>query len=261
MPSPFPGMDPFIENQGWAGFHTHLITNLADALVPQARPRYTVRIEERTYIEHEPEDRARHIRPDAVVLARETMTAYQTVSTMTETNAPVILTLPPITPESEHESYLVVRNRETSRVITVIEVLALGNKRAGSNGRRKYLDKRDRVLESTAHLVELDLLRGGERLPTIEPLPAADYYAFISRAQRRPKIDVYAWSLRAPLPTLPIPLDEDVPEMTLDLQSIFTHGYDSAGYDYSLDYKHAIQPPLAPADADWITTRLQAQPA
>ena len=251
MPSPFPGMDPFIENQIWEDFHHEMISEIRAALVPQARPRYTVRVEERMYIEHYLEQRAA-IRPDVAVIARETMTAYQTVSAhVTDLTLPI--------PETIIETFLVLRERESGEVVTVIEVVSPANKRAGSDGRREYLAKRESILQSAAHLVELDLLRGGERLPTIEPLPAADYYAFISRARHRPTVQVYSWSLRAPLPTLPIPLDNNDPDLTLHLQEIFARVYDRAGYDCSLDYKCSIQPPLAQADADWITARLQAQ--
>lgn len=251
MPSPFPGMDRCIENQAWADFHARFITYLADALVPQARPRYTVHIEERVYLEHQPDERAGFIRP-AAVSARETTTAYQT-----DTAIVADLTLP--IPETEIETYLVVRERESERVVTVVQVLSPANKRAGSDGRREYLAKREAVLRSAAHLVELDLLRGGERLPTSEPLPAADYYVFVCRAPKRPRAHVYAWSLRAPLPTIPLPLEENVPEINLNLQEIFARVYDRAGYAYSLDYKRASQPPLTLADAAWLAARVQAQ--
>jgi hypothetical protein len=88
-------------------------------------------------------------------------------------------------PERVREAFLTIRERETMEVVTVIEVLSPGNKQAGSDGRREYLRKRRDVLLSATHLVELDLLRGGERLPTIEPLPPGDYYAFVCRRQHR----------------------------------------------------------------------------
>jgi len=138
----------------------------------------------------------------------------------------------------------------------VIEVLSLGNKRAGSDGQREYLTKRESILQSAAHLVELDLLRGGQRLPTIEPLPVADYFAFVCRAYDRPEAQVYAWTLRQSLPTIPIPLNRGDPDVLLDLQNGFTRVYDRAGYDYSLDYRQPVQPAFAAREAEWIAARL-----
>ncbi|MCW5851998.1 MAG: DUF4058 family protein, partial [Anaerolineae bacterium] len=131
------------------------------------------------------------------------------------------------------------------------------NKRAGSDGRREYLAKRETVLRSAAHLVELDLLRGGDRLPTIEPLPPADYYAFVCRRQERPRVWVYPWTLRHKLPIIPIPLADGDPDAPLDLQSVFTTVYDRAGYDYGLDYRQSPEPPLAEADLPWAQALLQ----
>ncbi|MBI5651237.1 MAG: DUF4058 family protein [Chloroflexi bacterium] len=255
MPSPFPGIDPFIEGQAWADFHARLITEISDLLVPDVRPRYAVRVEERVYIEHHSNGHAHIIRPDVTVLGRETRAPLaERAATMTVAATPVILTLP--IPERIRETFLVVHERATMEVITVIEVLSLGNKRAGSDGQREYLNKREAILQSAAHLVELDLLRGGQRLPTIEPLPAADYFAFVCRAYDRPEAQVYAWTLRQNLPIIPIPLERGDPDVMLDLQNVFTRVYDRAGYDYSLDYHQPIQPAPDARDAEWINARL-----
>ena len=252
MSSPFPGMDPFIESQIWEDFHHALIEVIRESLIPYTRPRYVVRVEERVYVEHIPDGGSVFIRPDVTVLERaesegsleSTGTTATPVSVM-----PVIRHLP--VPEQMHEAFLTIRERETMVVITVIEVLSPGNKRAGSDGRREYLRKREEVLLSAAHLIELDLLRGGERLPTLEPLPPGDYYAFVCRGQRRFQAEVYAWSLRRPLPPVPIPLAGADPDVVLDLQAMFTTVYDRAGYDYSLNYRHTLAPPLSAADQAW----------
>ncbi|MBI4618536.1 MAG: DUF4058 family protein [Planctomycetes bacterium] len=215
MPSPFPGMDPRLEGYEWESFHAPLLTNLADALVPQVRPRYTVRSVRRVYLEH----------------------------------VPVDLTLP--IPEERRETYLVLRERETLEVVTVIEVLSPTNKRHGSDGQKEYMKKREEVLRSASHLVEIDLLRGGERLPTLEPLPAGDYHAFVSRAKRRPRVQVYSWTLKDRLPVVPIPLAGKDPDVQIDLAVVFDSRYERAGYDYSLDPRAPIDPPLSPEEAAW----------
>ena len=137
-------------------------------------------------------------------------------------------------------------------VITVIAVLSPGNKRANSDGRREYLRKREEVLLSDTHLVELDLLRGGARLPTLQLLPPGDYYVFVCRRQQRFQAAVYAWELRRPLPPIPVPLAETDPDAVLDLQALFTTVYARAGYDYSLNYRRTIAPPLSEGDRVWV---------
>lgn len=225
MPSPFPGMDPFIEGHEWEDFHTHFIAAIAEHLVPGVRPRYIVRVQRRVYLEHTPEER------------------------------------PMPMPERRQEAFLTIRERESLELVAVIELLSPSNKRPGSDGRREYLGKREAVLLSGTHLVELDLLRGGQRLPTVEPLPPADFYALVSRAARRPVIDVYGWSLRQRLPVIPVPLAGANETVALDLQTIFATVYDRAGYDYSLDYRAALEPPLPEADAVWVQAVLAAAAA
>ena len=189
---------------------------------------------------------------------RETTSDGNTVTATTTVTAasPVVLTLP--MPERKTEAFLTVRERETKEVVTIIEVLSPGNKRPGSDGRQEYLSKRETILKSSTHLVELDLLRRGEHLPIIEPLPLADYYTFVCRETRRPKAEVYAWTIRHPLPSVPVPLAGEDPDVVLDLQGIFTTLYDRAGHDYSLDYRGAIEPPLKGDDADWVGPLLDA---
>jgi hypothetical protein len=137
--------------------------------------------------------------------------------------------------------------------VTVVEVLSPGNKTPGSDGRRVYLAKRNEILQSRAHLVELDLLRGGARLPLLGAIPAGDYYAIVSRQQRRPKVDVFAWSLRDALPEIPIPLQPEDPEAALNIQAAFSIVYDRARYDRSLDYGAALNPAPGPGDSEWVS--------
>ena len=154
-------------------------------------------------------------------------------------------------PERRRELFLELRLRDGGRLVTVIEVLSPTNKRPGADGYREYRAKRDAVLLSDAHLVEIDLLRGGERLPMVDPLPAADYYAIVSHAARRPECSVWFWGLRDPLPRVRIPLLDPDPKVEIDLLRVFTSAYDRAGYAYSLRYDLEVAPPLDAADAQW----------
>jgi len=252
-------MDPFIEGQVWADFHTDFIVGIRAFLTPNVIPRYVVRVEERVYVEHETEERTNVMRSDMTILEREGRTSPPEGGVATAVAVaiePVELTLP--MPEKVREVFLTVRERESMEIVTVIEVLSPGNKRPGSDGRREYLRKRETVLQSAAHLVELDLLRQGERLPVQGALPSADYYAFVSRANRRPRVTVYPWSLRRPLPPIPVPLAGADPDVTLDLQAVLNMVYDRARYDYSLDYERPVEPPLSEADAAWAQELLGA---
>lgn len=139
---------------------------------------------------------------------------------------------------------LKIHETETRDVITVLEVLSPSNKRPGGDGRRDYLLKRDQVLRSGTHLVELDLLRGGERLPMRSPLPPGDYYAIVSREQRRPRVAVYPWFLPDPLPTIPVPLMEGDDDVPLDLATAVAAVYDRARYHLSINYSATLEVPL-----------------
>ena len=248
MPSPFPGMDPFLENQLWRGFHHALISEIHHALMLQVRPRYVVDIEEDVYIAKDDGTPLRVIVPDVAVQSGTGWREFSNGNLAVATE-PIIVTLP--MSEPQEIPYLVIRRRDNSETVTVIEVLSPTNK-SSRDGRTEYLAKRNSLLRSRVHLVELDLLRGGERLPTIEELPQGDYLAFVSRATQRPLAAVYAWTLEQPLPMIPIPLDVGDPDAQLSLQEVFNTTYDRAGYDYVLNYTHPVQPSVAAARAEWI---------
>lgn len=256
MPSPFPGLDPCIESQRWESFHFELIGEIARWLVPRVRPRYEVTPEQRVYVEREQVGADRSIRVDAAIVGNGTVEPTRPASSAITAMAiaPATYTLP--MPEEQREAFLTIRDRTDSVVVTVIEVLSPTIKAPGSDGRRLYLTKRVDVLESATNLVELDLLRGGARLPTVEPLEPADYFTFVCRAKNRPHADVYAWRLQQALPTIPVPLAADDDDVDIDLQAVFTRVYDDFGYDYSLDYQSTIEPPIGEADADWIAAIL-----
>lgn len=253
MPSPFPGMDPFIEGSDWEDCHVGLIAELGAVLVPRLRPRYIVRNERRVYDEHEVADHDRFIRSDVAVLAGDDRGEAEWTAAAT-TVTPVLVNLP--MPEEMRETFLTIRELTTKEVVTVIEVLSPTNKRPGSDGRSEYLRKREEIIGSRTHLVELDLLRGGLRMPTADPLPRGDFYALVCRS-RRYKAEVYAWPLRHRLPKVPIPLANGDPDVEIDLQDVFTSVYDRAGYDYSLDYSRPVEPVLNESDVTWVASILK----
>src|SRR5215831_17508268 len=178
MPSPFPGMDPYIEGEEWEDFHLLFVAELRRQLTPRLRPKYLVRGEEYVYLLREPGAERGRIRPDTFVAETRPrppgLPAASGGVGMLE--APLSLPLPQI--DWHRQVHLEVRRAGTGEVVCVIELLSPVNKQGG--GREDYLRKRAAVLQSTAHIVELDLLRSGQRLPMDEPLPPADYYALVS---------------------------------------------------------------------------------
>jgi hypothetical protein len=247
-------MDPIIESQEWEDFNTGFISKFSAALVPLIRPRYVVRKERRIYVEHSWPDPSQTIRSDVAILGKRG-SAESEPCAGGGIAAPFVVSLP--MPEEHRESYLTVRERATMTVVTVVELRSPGNKRSGSGGRREYLSKREEILASRTHQVELDMLRGGERLPTIDRLPRGDYYAFIRRSPQRYKAAVFAWSVRDPFPRIPIPLADGDPDVEIDLGKVFTSAYDRSGYDYSLDYRRAVKPRVKKSDAAWIAKILK----
>ncbi len=259
MPSPFPGMDPFIEGQVWRDFHIRFIAATAEVLTPVLLPRYLVLAEETVYVEHQSSngDAARVISPD--VFVAEACGGSGGGAAAAVAAEPAILTLP--MPVEYREAYLTIRRPDSMELVTAIEVLSPNNKRQGSVGQRKYPRKRDVVAESRTNLVELDLVRAGQRLPMVEPLPPGDYYAIVSREESRPKAEVYHWTLRDALPAVPVPLAAGDTDASLDLQQVFTTVYDRARYDFVLRYDLPVQPSLAETDAAWAQQVLAGRPA
>ncbi len=255
MPSPFPGMDPFLEGQLWSDFHHGFITTLQGRLVPRVAPDYVVNVEKSVYLLHEDDEAERLVIPDVAVIESGNWTGGIDPGDggVAVAVKSVQRTLPEI--KTVRHSYLVIRSLHGRDVVTVIELLSPWNK--SGEGRGEYLQKRDALLATPINLVELDLLRGGRRLPTVERLPYGDLFAFVSRGTQRPKSDVYAWSLPRALPTIPTPLapgDADVP---LELQPAFDETYDRAGYRYSANYKLPIEPAMSEPQLAWIRQTLE----
>jgi hypothetical protein len=250
MPSPFPGMDPYLEDQVWEDFHFKFNSALSDVLTDGVEPRYIVRAAQRVYIEHgiDADDQVRL--PDVAVLWNGNPDPIASPgSLLTETALAPVECLN-ASPVERRETYLVIRELPGLEIVTVIETLSPTNKRTSSDGRQQYLAKREEVIESRTNLVELDFLRGGKRLPVIG-LPAGDFYAVVSRGNRRPRTDVYAWSIRQAIPKIPFPLKPGDPEVLVDLQEVFNLAFHRGRYQRTLNYAAALRPPLSPEDAAW----------
>jgi hypothetical protein len=162
------------------------------------------------------------------------------------------VTLPLLLYETEEviEHRIEIRRLPDRELVTVVELLSPSNKEPP--GDRLYLKKHFELIHQPVHLVELDLLIGGKRLPLLDAdLPAGDHFAFISRSEWRPMSEIYAWSIRHPLPSIPIPLMAPDPDIRLDLAEIFNTVYRRAHYERSINYGVPLELPLKPEDRAW----------
>ncbi|MBE9126920.1 MULTISPECIES: DUF4058 family protein [unclassified Coleofasciculus] len=255
MSSPFPGMNPYLENPAfWSEVHNRLIVNLADALAPQIPPQYRVAIEQRTYLRDESDSVLVGI-PDVAVFSQN-RGAKLTSSTATFTSTSEAVTVKMHVPENVKEIYLEIREVTTSYVVTVIEILSPKNKRAGE-GRKAYERKRKQVLATTTHLVEIDLLRGGKPMLFLGEVPSSDYRIVVSRGDRRPLAQLYGFSVREAIPSFPLPLQSKDAEPFVDLQTLLNGVYERARYNLAIDYSQEPVPPLKEEDAVLADTLLR----
>ncbi|NEQ34334.1 MAG: DUF4058 family protein [Leptolyngbya sp. SIO4C5] len=250
MPSPFPGMNPYLEHPDfWSEVHSRLIVAIADAIALPLRPHYYVAVEKRTYTA-EADDSVLVGIPDVSVFSKPDSRPAETTPTATLPAAsPLTVTLPAAA--EIQERYLEIREVKTGAVITVLELLSPKNKRPGA-GRDAYLSKRHQILASLTHLVEIDLLRAGKPMPIQGSPSASDFRILISRSDDRPQADLYAFSLRESIPIFPLPLKSGDSEPLLNLNDCLNGVYERAGFDLRIDYSQAIQPALSAGDEAWV---------
>jgi hypothetical protein len=257
MPSPFPGMNPFLEqDDAWHDFHEKIISMIAERLVVQVRPEYIVKINEQIYFHeliHEP--RRSPGRADVSVSRSDEVSGQSGIGFLdppTEVRLPVH--------DVERLAFLEVRDRRSRELVTVFEVLSPSNKHSGSS-RDYYLAKRQELLDRRANLVEIALLRGGYPMPLDElPDRAYTYSVLVSRVDDRPKAGFWSIGLLDRLPIIPIPLRAPAGDARLDLQEAPDHVCDVSGYEGYI-YSGLPDPPLEVEDQAWAETlipRLQA---
>jgi hypothetical protein len=251
MPSPFPGIDPFLEAQGyWEEFHWKYINYVQEALAETVPVDYEVRIRERLSLVYDPDlSPPRKILPDVAVLQATGTMRARPATVGTATLEPIVLALPRYQIDEVSEPRIEIRRFPNRELITAIELLSPSNKQAP--GDRQYDRKRLELLNQRVHLVELDFLIDGERLPMEDELPEGHHYALVSRAERRFYADTYVWTIRDPLPSIPIPLKDPDPDILLDLAAVFARVFQGARYERSIDYAAPLDLPLSNEDRTW----------
>lgn len=262
MPSHFPGMDPYLEAPSlWPDVHQRLITYIADALQPMARPRYHARIGERLYVV----ETYHTLYPDVVLVGRPvrepspvSVAVPTTETAVVEADTPIRVTIPPT---EYREPFIEIVHTAGGEVVTVIEVLSPTNKSPGE-GHRLYRRKQREVLDSLAHLVEIDLL--SERLPTVAimeevraSLEPHRYLVCVNRKPERYQFELYPVLLQRRLPRIGVPLRESDSDVVLDLQAVFARCYDNGGYADFIDYRQS--PPISLSDKElaWMEELLK----
>jgi hypothetical protein len=215
MPSPFPGMDPYLEHPSrWSEVHSRLISAIANNLENQLSDAYFISFE--------------------------------------KVKLPI--------PMEVRESYLEVRDIETGDVITAIELLSPVNKRSGE-GRRTYEFKRQAILGSQTHFIEIDLLRSGSPMAMGETLEPTDYRLLVSRANDRPLTQLYGFNIEQPIPLIPVPLKIGEQDLDLNLKLLLDEIYAQARYARRIDYQTAPVPPLRDMSQAWAIDRIQSHNA
>jgi hypothetical protein len=257
MDSPFPGMDPYLE-QHWRSVHHRLITYTGDQLQLVLPRRFRVEVEERVFVAGDVEG-GRSVYPDVYVVDhhRPLGAAATSSSAIAE---PVIITLPdePVT-----ETYLeIIDTASGHRVITAIEFLSPTNKLLG-DGNEMYVRKQREYRAAGVNQVEIDLTRKGDRglvmpMTLIPPQHRSLLLACVRRGGQLSKMEIYPLPLQQPLPTIGIPLDPSLDDAPLELQALVTQCYRNGRYE-DIDYRADPQPPLPPDDAAWADELLKSK--
>jgi hypothetical protein len=239
-------MNPYLERESvWHDFHENFLPVAREILSAQVLPRYFVKIDEHMYV-HELGQEERRLAGRGDLWVAPLAPDRGSGGSPALLEAPGEVEVPQI--DVEGQSFLEIRDRESRQLITVIELLSPSNKYSGPD-REQYLAKTRQLLQSNVHFVEIDLLRGGPRMPWLG-LPACDYCVVVSRAERRPRAGAWPLRLRDRLPVIPVPLRQGEADARLDLQEVLNRVYDAAGYQYYV-YDDQPVPALTPEDAAW----------
>jgi hypothetical protein len=239
MELPFPGMDPYLEAPSiWPDVHHRLIAALSEQLQSQLGPQYTAVITPYVTLESIDIAPTRHAIPGLAVMDTDMPRGGGTAIVF----EPAPLTATMLIEMPTRYGRLEIRTVDNQILVTSIELLS----------------PRQDFLQSTAHLLEIDLLRGGQRPRVTRNLPSEPpYFVFLSRANNRPVAEIWPLSLRAAIPLIPVPLRRPDPDIAMDLGAALRRVYAGAGYERRIDYRDEPPPPLSPDDLAWLDAHLR----
>ena len=257
MPSPFPGMDPYLEHPLiWPDVHHRLIGAIAHEIEEHVGDRYYVSVERRVYVSEPDEPDAYRI-PDVSVISASGNGDIPTLSSaqQIEGSETSVVTVQLPVPDQIREYFLEVRDLRSGRLVTAIELLSPTNKRPGV-GRASYESKRIEILATRTNLVEIDLLRAGYPMRFSGHAKSGDYRILVRRGGRS-SATLYAFSVRNAIPEFPLPLQQDDEEPVIYVGSLLRRLYDHGRFISRLNYADDPVPPLSEADAEWADRLLR----
>lgn len=252
MPSPFPGMDPYLEhNHFWRGFHQHLAEFIYDFLNQTLSARYYADVEIRS-VQEDIGISTTNVYPDVSIWENQPPSSYHTATVATPA-APIKREV--VIPGESKLRSVKIFAVENHRLVTSIEILSPINKREPQL--RKYRRKRSNILQAAVHLVEIDLLRGGVR-PGVElhtPPLQTDYVLLVNRVSSgfTRESEIWPIALNEPLPLLPIPLLPPDADIILDGGAALQKIYERSRYALRIDYSQPVPPPALRLEmAAWL---------
>jgi hypothetical protein len=250
-------MDPYLEAPSlWPDVHASLIYAIREQLMGQLGPGYTAVI-------------TPYVAFESLEIAPVRLAAIPDVGVVQrpppgEGGTAVAISSAPITgtvhiPVPTRYARLEIRTVDGDLLVTAIELLSPANKRPGRDGAGAYKEKRDEIMRTAAHLLEIDLLRAGRRPQVRAELPAAPGFIYLSRAERRPRIEIWPVTWQEPIAVVPVPLRRPDPDVALDLSACLRSIYASARYERRIDYREPPPPPEPTAEeAAWLDQQLRA---
>jgi Protein of unknown function (DUF4058) len=227
MPSPFPGMDPFLEDPAhWPAFHHQFVAALYQCLLPSLVDRYRARVASRGY-----------------TIELPLFTSIQR--------------------DAHAEEYLEIRDRSDGKPVTLLDVVSPAN-RTTQAGRDAYLATRRRAEHNRVSLIEIDLITQGEPMLDFprDNLPEYDCTVTVTRPNTPGRFEIYTATVQKKLPPirrLPLAIDDN--DVALDLQDAFRRAYDLSGLGSAIDYTSDLPPEVKLSDANrhWLDTWLKQQ--
>ena len=217
MPSPFPGMDPYLEDdQLWPAFHHQLVMCLYQLMTQSLGDRYRARVGQRHYV------------------------TEQALFTS-------------VVREEHHEDYIEIRHRNDGRLVTLVDMVSPCNKTTHA-GRTAYHGKRQEGRAANANLVELDLVLQGQPMIdyTRDGLPDWDYTVTVTRPVLPEQHEIYSTTLQKKLPSFKLPMATGETEKVYDLQQTFARCYDQGGFGSKVDYAKEPLAVVQDDDRRWL---------
>ncbi len=259
MPSPFPGMDPYLEADLWPDVHATLLPLIRQALVAGLPTGYVASLDQYVWLaDGDDGEPVRRGKPDTFV--SEEPAARSRGRSSVAVVAPTARFRHPARRRRRRKLYIRLLDAADRQVVTVIELLSPSDKLPKAD-RDRYLLKRDEYFAAGANLVEIDLLRRGLRVPMDDPgPPEADYYLMVTKATDYPDADVWAFTVRDPIPVFPVPLRPADPHVPLDLRACLDLAYDGGGYANQINYTEPPAVGLRGPDAVWAANLLKRPP-